>query len=282
MPPPADLIALAWLTVGVAHAQGRADPRDDALRQLQKQLADQQALIEAQQRQIDRLIEKVEGRPAPAVPTAEAVAAAMRDEARPEPWVGTRYDGIKLTLGGALRTTLMYSSARAQPDGSPFFLLPEFPGMQQGGTKLDARPRNVMLGIEGARPGNYQLGGLFVFALNNGDLFSGGSSACRARCTRAARLATISAPSSRPSTSTAAQSRRFWHRQAVLFGSIVGGVLAQPDGVSQPDLGEQVLADRGRGHLAADRLCRPSRQPGFRADVGDRVALLIHRYLPRR
>jgi hypothetical protein len=147
------------------------------LLELQQRVMQQQTLIDAQQRQIDRLVQMVEGSRATSSPSTASKPEATRDSVvntPVTPAVTSRFDGIKLTLGGALRTTLMTTAARAQPDGSPFFLLPETQGVPQGSTKLDARPSSILLGIEGLKTGDYQAGGLLVFNMNNGDLFSPG------------------------------------------------------------------------------------------------------------
>jgi len=153
------------------------------LRELQQRLVQQQSLIDAQQRQIDRLVQMVEGSRSSAAPasTASNSELAPAPAVNPSavnppstPVVASRFEGIKLTLGGSLRTTLMTTTARAQPDGSPFFLLPQVPGAPQGSTKLDARPSSILLGIDGLRTGDYLAGGLLVFNMNNGDLFSPG------------------------------------------------------------------------------------------------------------
>jgi len=170
---------MAFTCGNVAAAAGAVPGSPEALLlELQQRVTQQQTLIDAQQRQIDRLVQMVEGSrattpPSPPPPKSEVVPeSAVIPPAAPV--VTSRFDGIKLTLGGALRTTLMTTTARAQPDGSPFFLLPKAPGVPQGNTKLDARPSSILLGIEGLRTGDYQAGGLMVFNMNNGDLFSSG------------------------------------------------------------------------------------------------------------
>jgi len=200
----AGLSALACLAVlsSTGHAQTATDS-DAALKRLQAQVADQRALIEAQQRQIDRLTRMIENlpgaaaasAPAAAVPPAAAsagtapasatsaattaaagVAASTPPTAAPAAGpaaVVSRFDGVGVTLGGAVRTTVLTSSARAQPDGTPFFLLPRLSG-DQGSTKFDARSSNLAIGIEGLSYGGYRFGGQMVFQMSNGNLLSGG------------------------------------------------------------------------------------------------------------
>lgn len=187
-----------WLAP-VADAQS-TDPRDEAIRALQQQLAKQQALIEAQQRQIDRLIDRVEARdvksgtytalpaaptpnaappaaaaaPSASTPTAAPAVLAAAAPAEAKPAITGRFGGINVTLGGAVRTTVITSSARGQPDGTPFFLLPDFPGQPEGSTKFDARASNVTIGMDGLTSGDYKFGGLLLFTFTNGNLLSGG------------------------------------------------------------------------------------------------------------
>lgn len=175
------MAALCAGLASLAASAQTASPHESLLRELQQRLIQQQALIDAQQRQIDRLVQMVEGSrvsgsaPAPSPATTKAeVAPAPAVNPPASPVVASRFEGMKLTLGGALRTTLMTTTARAQPDGSPFFLLSKTQGVPQGSTKLDARPSSILLGIEGLRTGDYQAGGLLVFTMNNGDLFSPG------------------------------------------------------------------------------------------------------------
>ena len=185
----AALACIALLT-GAAKAQTATDS-DAALKRLQAQLAEQRALIEAQQRQIDRLTRLIEGMPAAPASGAAAAAtgastpassapakastaatAAAAPTAGPSAVTG-RFEGVSVTLGGAVRTTVLSSSARAQPDGTPFFLLPRVSG-DQGSTKFDARSSNVTLGIEGLSYGDYRFGAQMIFQMSNGNLLSGG------------------------------------------------------------------------------------------------------------
>ena len=194
---------------GAAQAQAAGDS-EAALKRLQVQVAEQRALIEAQQRQIDRLtrlIESLPGAGAPGAATAQTADGARAAAASPAqttapgvpssgapvaatagtagttaaaasapssaPPVAGRFDGVSITLGGAVRTTVLSSSARAQPDGTPFFLLPRVSG-DQGSTKFDARSSNLALGIEGLSYGGYRFGAQMIFQMSNGDLLSGG------------------------------------------------------------------------------------------------------------
>jgi uncharacterized coiled-coil protein SlyX len=181
--------------MALPHVPARAQPQDpaDAVRQLQQQLAEQRALIEAQQRQIDRLVDRIEGRtvaaapasaPMPTTPAAvgpntststlPAAASQASSETVHAPLaVASRFDGIKLTLGGAVRTTVLSMSARSQPDGTPFFLLPDL-SQEQGSTKFDARSSSFSLAIEGLQYEGYRFGGQMIFQFSNGNLLSGG------------------------------------------------------------------------------------------------------------
>lgn len=117
-------------------------------------------------------------------PAAEALSTPARSEdparkealaqpAGPEP-VTTRFDGIRVLMGGALRTTVTTTTARMQPDATPFFVLPQVPGTPSGGsTKIDARLSSLLFSIEGAQLGDFKLGGSIYAYLFNGDLLSG-------------------------------------------------------------------------------------------------------------
>jgi hypothetical protein len=78
-----------------------------------------------------------------------------------------------VTLAGALRTTVTTTTARMQPDATPFFVLPKIPGVPDGTTKIDARLSSLLISIKGAQQGDFQLGGMIYAYLFDGDLLSG-------------------------------------------------------------------------------------------------------------
>lgn len=158
------------------------------LEALVKQVAEQQKIIEAQQAQINRLVEKVEGTKLdPSSKTASAThltntattvasttaTPSSSAELKTQPSLGTSYEGVKVTLGGAIRTTALGTTGRAMPDGSPFFMMQNIPGAPQTKFKIDTRPSNVYLNIDGMMIGNYKASGLILASFSNGDLLSG-------------------------------------------------------------------------------------------------------------
>lgn len=160
---------------------------------LEQRVQQQQAVIEKQQRQIEaqdaRLREQEQllrqlaaraGIPVEAAGTSAAAAAvpvtpAAAEVAAPPTAapVGTRYGGIDVTLFGALRTTVTTTTARMQPDATPFLVLPPLPGAADGTTKIDARLSSLALSIKGYTLGQFQLAGTIYAYLFDGDLFSG-------------------------------------------------------------------------------------------------------------
>jgi hypothetical protein len=164
---------------------------DDELVVLREQVARQQALIERQEerlreqeRKINELASRlgVAGVTPASIPASSATAAAHGDSAQevsepaapslPRPVVHSRFDGIDVTLAGALRTTVTSTTARMQPDATPFLVLPDTGGAQ-GTTKIDARLSSILISISGAQVGSFRLGGSIYAYLFNGDLFSG-------------------------------------------------------------------------------------------------------------
>lgn len=89
------------------------------------------------------------------------------------PAVTSRFDGIKVTVGGALRTTVNTTTARMQPDATPFFVLPTINGVSEGTTKIDARLSSILFSIEGAQLGDFRLSGSIYAYLFDGNLLSG-------------------------------------------------------------------------------------------------------------
>lgn len=150
----------------------------------ERELQEQRARLDEQSRQLEALSRRLEasaaGRGDPAsAPSAPAPAqvAAARAALPPEPVeagpVVSRFDGLKVTLGGALRTTVTTTTARMQPDATPFLVLPSVPGVREGTTKIDARLSSIYLGVEGAQLGEFKLGGRIFAYLFDGNIFSG-------------------------------------------------------------------------------------------------------------
>ncbi len=153
-----------------------------------RQLGAQEAQLREQEKALQALSVR-SGGVAPAATGAQAPASeslstparsedptrkeALAQPSGPEP-VTTRFDGIKVLMGGALRTTVNTTTARMQPDATPFFVLPQVPGTPSGGsTKVDARLSSLLFSIEGAQLGDFKLGGTIYAYLFNGDLLSG-------------------------------------------------------------------------------------------------------------
>ena len=199
------LCAISLLVPG-AHAADPSQEIADLKARLQaqrQQLEEQKRQISAQEAQLreqERLLQDLSTRTraatgASATGAAAAAAAATGSSAGetltaparsedptrkemlaqpkgPEP-VTTRFDGIKVHLGGALRTTVNTTTARMQPDATPFFVLPKVNGVSEGTTKIDARLSSLLFAIEGAQIGDFKLGGSIYAYLFNGDLMSG-------------------------------------------------------------------------------------------------------------
>lgn len=171
--------SLIGLMVGSAplHAQDADWAREIA--QLKAQLQAQREQIERQQRELGaqeaRLREQEDRLRALVERSGAAASAAATATTAPGPNpVATRFDGLRVTLGGALRTTVTTTSARMQPDATPFFVLPRVLGTPAGGsTKIDARLSSLLFAIEGAQLGDFKLGGSIYAYLFNGDLLSG-------------------------------------------------------------------------------------------------------------
>jgi hypothetical protein len=94
-------------------------------------------------------------------------------EAPAIPPITARYAGIRVRIGGSLRTTVNTTTARMQPDATPFFVLPKIRGVSEGTTKFDARLSSILFDIRGLSVGGFQLGGSIYAYLFNGDLLSG-------------------------------------------------------------------------------------------------------------
>jgi len=214
------IIFLGGFLVSFSFAQQVRISPEDAIKELQKKIDLQQSLIESQQKQINQLVEILDGKRVPASPKTSAVndnfnpTASNKQSPVPEkstpsssvlvttssensvndvnapaleshsqgimatstsiqPTVGTNYEGIKVTLGGAIRMNYLATSYRGQPDGTTFFLLPNIPSVNQGSGTLDPRSSRIFLDIDGKKFGDYKMSGLLMFVFSNGDYFSG-------------------------------------------------------------------------------------------------------------
>ena len=169
------------LRARIVEQRARLDAQERQLREQQSRLAEQERLL-------DDLARRTAGAPTAASPVAAAPvapgAAAAAEPAAPvaadgaapgserEP-IRARFEGVRITLGGGVRTTMTTTTARMQPDATPFIVLPSVPGVREGTTKLDARLSSLVINVQGARLGEFQLGaGIFAY-LFDGDLFSG-------------------------------------------------------------------------------------------------------------
>jgi len=180
------LTVLSCVLATPTFAQTTQASPEEAIKELYKKIGLQQSLIEAQQKQINQLIEILNVK-APKTPnnplsetsqssSAEVVLTPAQDAASTgvtQPTVGTSYEGIKVTLGGAIRMNYLTTTYRGQPDGTTFFLLPDVQGVNQGTATIDPRSSRVFLNIDGKTFGDYKLGGLMMFVFSNGDYFSG-------------------------------------------------------------------------------------------------------------
>ena len=169
------------LRARIVEQRARLDAQERQLREQQSRLAEQERLL-------DDLARRTAGAPTAASPVAAApvapAAAAAAEPAAPvtadgaapgserEP-IRARFEGVRITLGGSVRTTMTNTTARMQPDATPFIVLPSVPGVREGTTKLDARLSSLVINVQGARLGDFQLGaGIFAY-LFDGNLFSG-------------------------------------------------------------------------------------------------------------
>lgn len=149
----------------LAALKARLAAQQELLESQLRQLRDQQAQIEALERRLDAA--------APAPAPAQPAVVAAEPAPLPPPVVTGRYDGVGVVVGGSLRTTVTTTGARMLPDATPFFVLPEVPGVREGTTKIDARLSTLLIAIRGREYGGFQLGGVIQAQLFDGDLFSG-------------------------------------------------------------------------------------------------------------
>jgi len=180
----------------IADLKARLQAQRQQLEEQKRQISAQEAQLREQERLLQDLSNRTRAATGASATAAAAAAAAAtgssagetltaparsEDPTRkemlaqpkgPEP-VTTRFDGIKVHLGGALRTTVNTTTARMQPDATPFFVLPKVNGVSEGTTKIDARLSSLLFAIEGAQIGDFKLGGSIYAYLFNGDLMSG-------------------------------------------------------------------------------------------------------------
>ncbi|MEI7967837.1 MAG: flagellar export protein FliJ [Betaproteobacteria bacterium] len=167
-------------TTEIADLRARLQAQRQQLDEQQRQLRAQEARLREQERLLDELAARagVSGAAAPAAaPPASAppprTASAPPDPAPGPPVVTGRFDGIQIRIGGALRTTVTTTTARMQPDSTPFFVLPGINGVSDGTSRIDARLSSLFFSIDGAQLGDYKLGGSIFGYLFDGDLLSG-------------------------------------------------------------------------------------------------------------
>jgi hypothetical protein len=193
-------LVLAALATGMAGAPvGLAQPvSSDELEALGARIAEQRARLDAQERQLreqqaqlreqERRLQELSARarasgagasPEAARPGAVAGSshaappvAPPAEAAAPEP-IRPRFDGLRVTFGGGLRTTVTTTTARMQPDATPFLVYPALPGVRDGTTKIDARLSSIFVGVDGAQLGDFRLGGAIFAYLFDGNVFSG-------------------------------------------------------------------------------------------------------------
>lgn len=173
--PPDELEALR---ARIAEQRERLDAQERQLREQQSQLREQERRLQ----ELSARIRPAGGGVAPAAAAAGAAAASTVGEApvavargaAPQPEaIRPRFDGVRVTFGGGLRTTVTTTTARMQPDATPFLVYPSLPGVREGTTKIDARLSSIFVGVDGAQLGEFRLGGAIFAYLFDGDVFSG-------------------------------------------------------------------------------------------------------------
>jgi len=187
-----------------AQAQAADDPAA-VISDLRRQLLAQQEQLDAQGRQLASqadVLNRLASRLAPAAtpesaalpgnakleetalaPSAEIKAVAKADVAPPE-LTADRFaagpgavvvdmPGFKATLGGALRTNALFSSARGiGGSAAPFFLAPPDATGAEKSFDITAQYSQVNLSLEGPNFGGFSTGALVLFQFYNGAVFS--------------------------------------------------------------------------------------------------------------
>jgi len=197
-------------TLGSAHAldpateltelKARLQAQRSQIEQQKRQLDEQDERLRSQERMLDDLLRRSQGAgiaaagaagavKAPGAGPAPGAAAGATDVPAPSqetarqglgqpvdiarPTVNSRFGDIRVMMGGALRTTVNTTTARMQPDATPFFVLPRINGVADGTTKIDARLSSLFFSIDGATLGDFKLGGSIYAYLFDGNLLSG-------------------------------------------------------------------------------------------------------------
>lgn len=164
--------ALAWVAFVAAAcwpgAASRASPPLEEIEALRARIAEQRERLDAQQRMLREQQAQLEAQERTLRElTARTPVPAVAEPLRP------RFEGARITLGGGLRTTVTTTTARMQPDATPFLVYPALPGVRDGTTKIDARLSSIHIGVEGAEIGGFRLAGAVFAYLFDGNLFSG-------------------------------------------------------------------------------------------------------------
>jgi hypothetical protein len=196
------------LVLLVFAGSAEAQPTEDtavAISDLRRQIQAQQEQLDAQGRQLAsqaELLNRLASRLVPAaaperaftpgnaqpddiavVPSAEIKAVAKADVAPPElkadrfaagpGVVVVDMPGFKATLGGALRTNALFSSARGiGGSAAPFFLAPPESTGAENVFDITAQYSQVNLSLEGPSVGGFSTGALVLFQFYNGAVFS--------------------------------------------------------------------------------------------------------------
>jgi hypothetical protein len=175
---PASPDEIEALRARIAEQRERLDAQERQLREQQAQLREQERRLQ----ELSARIGPAGGGAAPATEAAGAAAASTGGEpsvavapaAAPQPEaIRPRFDGLRVTFGGGLRTTVTTTTARMQPDATPFLVYPSLPGVREGTTKIDARLSSIFVGVDGAQLGEFRLGGAIFAYLFDGNVFSG-------------------------------------------------------------------------------------------------------------
>ena len=202
--------SLAVLGVGLGFLvfAGSAQAAEDPARviaDLQRQIIAQQQQLDAQGRQLAKqadLLNSLASRLGPgATPASPAIAtnappqdiavipstdikAVAKADAAPPELTADRYaagqgvvvvdtPGFKATLGGALRTNALFSSARGiGGSAAPFFLAPPDATGAEKVFDITAQYSQINLSLEGPTLGGFSTGALVLFQFYNGAVFS--------------------------------------------------------------------------------------------------------------
>ncbi len=196
-------IGVIALCAAVPNARSE-ESADASLALLKKQIALQQQLIEAQQRQlteqkraIDRLSAKIEGKTRTSrVSEPSEVAGATNEveptkqgrrrtppppdparlaggpDRKPGGFVVLDNDAFTLTLGGNVKTVAYASPVRPYVAGAPFFLAPRDVTGRENVFRLSAQYSALTASLTGPLVGSFQSGAFFGATLTGGNLMS--------------------------------------------------------------------------------------------------------------